>query len=147
MNLEEIERRVLKYLKETSTPLVPVDTLLRFLQRRGEFPELSEADLVQFLRKHELFRVIEPLPMEDPEAARELAEAGFVPRPRVILVTRMPSTHDIKAGMREELERIQAALEAALEEARERRDGERVRKLRAAIRRAERLWKRIEEVL
>lgn len=147
MNLEEIEQRCLKYLMEVSTPFVPVETLLRFLQRKGEFPDVTEAQLVEFLRKHELFRVIEPLPpTEDPEATRELAEAGFIPRPRVVLVTRMPTARDLKAGMQEELGRMMEALAAALEEARLKRDRGKAKNLRALLRRAGELQERIEQM-
>lgn len=145
VNLEEIEQRCLKYLMESGNPFVPVDTLLRFLQRRDEFPGLDEAELIRFLRHHELFHVVDPLPLtDDPGAVRELEQAGFLPRPRVVLVTRIPSARDVKTGMLEELGRMLEALSAALDEARLQRDRDKARTLRTLIRRAEVLAERIE---
>jgi hypothetical protein len=145
MNLEEIEQRTLKYLMEVSTPLVPVDTLLRFLQRHGEFPDLTEDEFVGFLRHHELFRVIDPLPLpNDPEAEKNMAEAGFRPRPRVVLCTRIPTAQDLKEGMLEELGKMLEALGAALDNALHNRDMKRARELRAIIGKAKTLAEKLE---
>jgi hypothetical protein len=145
VNLEEIEQRCFKYLMETSTPLVPVETLWRFLLRKGEYPGLTEQVFIEFLRHHELFRVIEPLPLpDDPEAEKQLSEAGFRPQPRVVLCTRLPSAHDLKQGMLEELAKMLEALGNALQEAIGIKDKEKVRDLRTIIRRAEAMAERID---
>src|SRR5690606_20903388 len=144
----EIERLCLKYLSESSNPLVPIDTLLRFIQRKDEFLDLDEAILTDFLRKHDLFRVIEPLPIEtDPEGARELAEAGFIPKARAILCTRIPTAADVRANMLVELDRMDEALEAALEDAKSAQDREKARAIRRLLSRTAQLRERIEKAI
>ena len=55
MNLEAIEQRVLRFLKQAKNPLVPFDQLLEYLQREEDLGAFTESELLDFLRDHELF--------------------------------------------------------------------------------------------
>ena len=50
MNLEAIEQRVLRFLKQAKNPLVPFDQLLEYLQREEDLGAFTESELLDFLR-------------------------------------------------------------------------------------------------
>jgi len=111
MNLEQVEQHCLRYLEQASNPMVPVHTLMAHLATHEEFADVTEQDLLAFLRKHEMVRVIEaglPDGVEDTGAG-----AG----PRVILKTRIPTKQEMEGLIQEQLHRMTAALQGALEEA------------------------------
>lgn len=147
MNLEDIERKCLAYLEQSQNPIVPFDALLRFLRRNEEHRAITEKELLDFLRPHELFHVIEPLAVGDEDMNRELAEAGLAMRPTVMLFSRVPTPRQIKESMLANIDQLTQALEAALEEARASRDRDRARHVREIIRRTTMLRQRLEDAL
>ena len=128
MNLETIEQRCLAYLAQTSAPLVPVSRLLRHLRNaEGGAEKIPERDLLDFLRKHELFKVIEaPEPADDkvgavlekpPQDGMDPQDLGDPQGPSVILRTRIPTPPQLLNEIELQLDRMTAALHNALEEA------------------------------
>ena len=104
MNLEAIEQRTLSLLKQAMNPLVPFDTLVEHLRREEELGEFSNAELLDFLRHHELFEVVEPLKLAAqgiPEAV--FADAGLRLSPHVILNTRVPTERQMADQMGRQL--------------------------------------------
>lgn len=112
MNLESAEQRCLSYLKQAANPLVPVSTLLRHVQAQEECGAITPPDLLDFLRGHELFRVIEPLGFT--EGSDDL---GLPAEPYAILCTREPTGKELNVLLYEQLESMRGALSLALEEA------------------------------
>ena len=142
MNLEDVEQKTLAYLKQVSNPLVRIDVLFDHLQRDLELAGFSRADLVEFLEKHERFRVLDPV-VPDDEAGRLMHEAGFLTEPSVILDTRMPSRDNLAAAMLEQLDRLGEALVGALHEARADENPEREAQVKLALEKAGRLRERV----
>jgi len=124
MNLELVEQRCLKYLERAATPMVPLRTLLAHLRQDEKFADVSEQDLLSFLRKHEQVHVIEADANTDPEQAQAMAESGFSQGPYIILRTRVPTKAEMAALIQEQLEKMIAALEGARDEAVNVGDGE-----------------------
>ncbi len=136
-NMEAIEQRTLAYLKQVSNPIVPLATLQAHLAQ-GEDCSISDADLLDFLHKHELFRVLEPM------AAAGGPEASMLPvRPGVILETRTPTQTQLVAHMLSELTILQEALDKALREAQRTADHERVQAVAGLLERVEGLRERL----
>jgi hypothetical protein len=117
MNLEVIEEKVLIYLKQTSNPLVKVDLLHQHLLEEIEQDQISLKDLVNFLENHELFRLIQPLPIDDPNMNSIFESSGFINTPCVILDTRVPTPTQTATLMLEQLDQLLTALNKALQEA------------------------------
>ena len=118
MNLEAVEQKCLAYLMQVSRPIVSVEQLLRYLHRDAEFADVSERELLAFLRNHELFTVLEPTGLAaDPEGAKALADAGVTVGSSVILETRVPTKRQLAEQMNEQLDTLLASLETAAEEA------------------------------
>lgn len=107
MILEVVEQRCLDYLKQISHPLAPIHAVLRYVREDEKCADTTEQGLIAFLRKHELFRVIEPEP------------PGIM---SVILETRLPSESEMKALMNDQLSNMTDALAKALREAEARGD-------------------------
>jgi hypothetical protein len=147
MNLEVVEHKCLLYLKQAANPLVPVATLLNHLRNDTECGEVTECDLLGFLRKHELFKVLEAPRDLDPDEAAELAELGIVTGPRVILTTRIPTKAEIAAAITEHMDRMTDALAQAQENAQRREDPEAEEKVREILDRAEDLKKKFKDLL
>ena len=147
MNLEAIEQKCLAYLKQVSRPLVPVDQLLRYLWRDEAFANVSERELLEFLRNHELFTVLDPIGLAaGPEGARALDEAGISVGPSVILEARIPAKGDLAAQMDAQLETLIASLETALGEAQEVSSAQRRKMLEALLSRASSLRERLKSL-
>lgn len=147
MNLEAIEQECLAYLMQVSNPLAPLENLVRHLRSREQCAEFTEAQLLQFLRQHELFKVIEPAPADqDPDVARQLAELGVPTGPRVVLVTRIPTSAQIAGMLQEQLEVMTNALAKAMAEAKEKGDTNTEDRVLDALARAEKLKKKIRDV-
>lgn len=114
MNLETIEQKCLAYLMQVSRPVVPVEQVLRFVQRDAELADVSERELVEFLRRHELFTVLDPIGLAaDPAGAKALDEAGISIGPSVMLETRVPTKQQWADLMNEQLDTLLASLETA----------------------------------
>lgn len=129
MNLELVEQRCLKYLEQTASPLAPLRTLLAHLWKDEQLADVSEQDLLSFLRKHEQVHVIEADESTDPEQAEAMAEAGFSQGPYIILRTRVPTKSEMASLIQDQLEKMTAALEGALNEAINSGDAENQRKV------------------
>ena len=100
----------------------------------------DEQDLLDFLREHELFQVIEsPTGALGDEASQKLKEAGFNVGPSVILITRIPSARELAAQFDAQIEVLVGALQRALGEAQLRGDVKRVGEVTSMVERAEKL--------
>ena len=147
MNLEAIEQKCLHYLMQVSRPLVPLDQLLRHLQRDPEFLSLSEHDLLTFLREHELFVVLDPIGIAgDPDGRAALAEAGISTSPSVILETRIPPQRELSEQMIAQLETLMDSLDTARREAYKTRDAKKVSFIDALLERASGLLDRLKNL-
>jgi len=125
MNLERIEQECLSYLTQVANPLVPIPTLMAHINEDDECRGVSERDLTDFLRKHELFRVFDPdFPETDSDAAAEWSSGGIAAGPRVILVTRIPTQSEMLAAISDQIEKMNEALVRAQAEAAENGDTE-----------------------
>lgn len=121
MNLEDIEQKCFNFLQQSSNPLVPLTTLLRHLWQDEACGELSEPELLSFLRNHELFRVVE-LEETDPTLIEDMTEAGIPLGPRVVLKSRIPAKAELSEMIQEQLAAMMQALGKALQEARQQGD-------------------------
>lgn len=146
MNLEEVEQRSLNYLKQTRNPLVKVRVLLEHVQQEPGCEDLDEGQLLSFLRKHELFRVIEPqsLPTTGDEHDA-LAALGVDNEPRVILITRVPSSGELPILISGEMENLVNALQAALREAQQSGQEDKAEQLLRMVHRTQDLQQRLAE--
>lgn len=131
MNLETIEQRTLSYLMQVSNPLVRVDTLLAHLRDEADLRELNQGTLLDFLRRHELFRVI------------EAAEGAEGPGPFVILETRVPTARQLGAMMMEQVDRMIGALTTALDLALDAGDAKKAGEVQAVLFRAHELRRKL----
>ena len=148
MELEAVEQKTLSYLKQVQNPLVPVSRLLRHLHQDEAFASVTERELLEFLRDHELFTVIETAGIGlDLVAADDLAEAGVSMEPRVILCTRVPTREQLGEQIGAEFDTMVQALNAALTEARDEGHAERVPAIMRLLDRASVLRARLEELL
>jgi hypothetical protein len=146
MDLEAVEQRALAYLKQTANPIVPVDRLLRHLAEDDQCADVREDQLLEFLRRHELFVVMDgpSLPLDDADAT-ELAEAGIVPGARVMLATRVPSPAQLAALIEAELTTLTEALSNALAEAKRKGRPERARELIRILSKADKIRDKLAE--
>ncbi|HIJ74405.1 MAG TPA: hypothetical protein HPP83_09920 [Candidatus Hydrogenedentes bacterium] len=146
MNLEAVEQETLAYLKQAANPLVPIRNLMHHLRGKAGLSGSDKGKVLEFLRRHELFRVIEPLAIPDgvvPDADSGQPVLGI--EPSVILATRVPTREQLRAKMREELERMRDALAKALEMAQENTELNRADELLELLGRIENLEKQIEQ--
>ena len=148
MNLEVVEQKCVDYLQQVSNPLAPFTALLQHVRENEECASISEKDLLDFLRDHERFKLIEPTGVQtDPDTASELAEAGVPTGPRVILDSRIPTRPELSAMMNQQMARMVDALSKAFEQARETETPETCDKLLDALARAQKLQKNVEKLL
>lgn len=146
MNLEAIEQACLDYLKQVSNPLVPISRLLRHLHEHREFEHVQEKELLDFLRRHDLFEVLEPPGLgASPEGRRMLDEAGLAMEQCVVLETRLPSRGQLRTHMDEQITQLIAALETAREEAGRRAEADRVAAINEVLERAETLRQKMRQ--
>jgi len=144
MNLEAIEQRVLSYLKQATNPLVPFDQLLEFLRREEELGAFSDAELLAFLRNHELFDVVEPIQIDVGELSEdELNEAGLRLTPHIILTTRVPTEREMAEQMAKQLQSLVDSLNAAMVAAKEAGDSSKAQALIVLLARAQELEKHV----
>ena len=136
MNLEAVEQHCVDYLGQTSSPLVPLSRLLRFVLQADAEMQIDEGELLEFLRPHPLFKVIDPL-----DAMNGSMEV------QVALAVRIPSQTELTKQIQEQLLQMLAALEKAEHEAEAGADGplrERIREMRL---RAEMMQKKLDSML
>jgi len=107
MILEIVEQRCRNYLQQIENPLAPIHAVLNYVQQEESCADTTEQELIEFLRKHELFRVIESEPFN---------------MASVILTTRIPSQSEMRALMAEQWSGMLDALNKALREAQARGD-------------------------
>ena len=136
MNLEDVEQKSLNYLKQVSNPIVPVRTLWNHIRQEEKMAILTENDLLDFLRKHDLVRIIEtPFNTND----EKLSEQNFIPGPRVILRTRIPTQTEMNKLIEEQMDRLIQSLTRAKEEAENIKDNAMFDKMQEVLSRAETL--------
>ncbi len=146
MNLESIEQRCLAYLQEVSKPMVPIAQLLRVVHEDEDSAHVTENDLLAFLRKHELFTVIEPQGLaESGGNANELEAAGILTSPSVILATRLPSKNEMVEAMQQQMGTMLNALEAAVSQARGENNPRLAMEVQAILKRARELQQKMDE--
>jgi hypothetical protein len=146
MNLEAIEQKCLAYLMQVSRPLVSVDQLLRYVHRDAEMGDVTERALLEFLRKHELFTVLDPIGLAaDAEGARALEKLGIPTGASVMLETRVPTKRQLAEQMNEQLDTLLASLNVATQESVRLGDEERLKVLIALRERTVALKERLRE--
>ncbi len=144
LNLEAIEQKCLKYLMEVSNPLVPISTLMCHINDDDECRGITEEELTDFLRRHELFRVMDPALNELDQEAASLPD-GMDVGLRVILVTRIPTPAEMANMISAQIKKMTEALASAKSEAANAGDAAKLRELDEVMRRAEFIAKRLEE--
>lgn len=138
MQLEAVEREVLKHLKEVTNPLVPLSTLFAHLESNGTLADMDRSKLEPFLRDHELFRVMDPPGLAaDPEARAAFAELGLPVEPYVLLDTRVPGPRDVTAALILQMDGMATALTTAAKEASEKQKEQRLQKIEAMLKRVQ----------
>lgn len=127
--------------------MVPVNGLLRHLHGDPACVGITEEELIEFLRDHELFKVLEPPGLaSEPEGAEVLDAAGLNARARVILSTRIPSADELGHLMNQELTTLASALAAALKQAREQSQPDQEERLRKLLARLGELKQELQEL-
>lgn len=118
MNLERVEQRCLNFLKQSTNPLVALDTLLAYVRRDDECLEVDGPGLAAFLRHHELFRLIDPpeVPV-GPDDVSALQKLGFRAQPLAVLVTRVPTEQDFLMQFALQMQNLEDSLQAAARDA------------------------------
>lgn len=147
MNLEKLEQVCLAYLSQATNPLTPIRALHAHCKRDEDFAQLTERELIEFLRPHEEVTILEgPAPGEAVDSGM-FAEAGIEMGPRAILRQRMPAARDLILMMDQQLDVMLKTLEDAQEQAE--RDGEesRLAQLSIARARAEMLRQRMHDMV
>jgi len=148
MEIEAVEQKTLSYLKQVTNPLVPISRLLRHLRQDEALAALDERELLEFLRDHELFNVIETAGIGmELMAVDDLAAAGISMEPRVVLCTRVPTREQLGEQITSEFDSMVEALSAALTEARDEGHADRVRAIMKLLDRANALRGRLKELL
>jgi hypothetical protein len=148
MKLEVIEQKCLNYLKQVSNPLVDVNVLYGHVMEGPDTEGLSYVDLLDFLRHHELFKVMEPVGMAvDPDTEQMLGEAGLPVTPQVILCTRIPTQAELAQAIREQLGQMKSALVSAMREAAEKEDPARKEKVQLALHKMQMLEEKLDAFL
>lgn len=144
MQLEQLEDRCLKYLGATANPMVPINALLEHCRRDAAFAELSEKQLLDFLRPHPLVQVLDAPELPGALQADLLSAAGIDAGPRIILKARIPGAHEMMQTMEQHLQNLIEALTVALAKAGNSMEGNRSAELRAALDRAQVLRDRLK---
>ncbi|GMW01738.1 MAG: hypothetical protein AMXMBFR84_28750 [Candidatus Hydrogenedentota bacterium] len=148
MNLEKLEQRCLAYLKQVSHPFVSLDRLGEYVRRLEEFNTITDNELREFLSKHELFEVFDPVGLaSDPETSTLLAAEGIPVAPVVVLCTRVPSESQLTNYVETVLETLQSAMKEACRDAQERGQSDRARRIVALIDRTQVLREKLRKFL
>lgn len=145
MQIERVEELCLNYLSQCTNPLVPINALLEHCRRDPLCAELQQAQLIDFLKHHELVHVVEPADTNvlGPEL---FSGVGLNDGPQAILKSRFPSREEVGVTLQEHLKRMTSALATALEEAeREQCDPAALEQLREAMAKAQALKEKMEK--
>lgn len=142
MGLEQIESICLEFLKRTTNPLVPVETLQDACGREGA--GISRDELLSFLRNHSEVLVVESDAETAPLSPAEYNEAGICTGPRAILKLRLPSRAEMTDILQQQLQQMRFHLREALDKARENNDADAVREIETALRRSEELENKMQ---
>lgn len=145
MQLEKLEERCLNYLGAAANPLAPVTALLEHCRRDADFAELTEKQLLDFLRPHALIQVVDTPNALGNVRTDALAAAGIDTGPRVILKMRMPGAREMSQIMEQHLQHLAEVLTVALAKAGNNMEAERIAELNAALARAQALRERLQE--
>lgn len=141
-HLEAIEEKALSYLGQVANPLVRIDILHAHLTDAEAGELIPLGDLEDFLKHHELIRVIEALPQEADGATEELAgqdaSASYV-----ILGSRVPTQEQTAAMMLEQLNSMHESLSVAQAEAHNNADFALLSKVGDALQRIETLREKL----
>lgn len=132
MILEIVEQRCLNYLKQIKEPLAEIHAVLHYVREDAQCADATEHEVVEFLRKHELFRVINSEP------------PGTV---RVILVTRIPAKGEMQALLNEQWSNMADALDKALRDAEARGDDATRARVAEMIERARAIQGKMKDLL
>lgn len=147
LNLETIEEKCLSYLRQAPNPLVPVDTLLEFCRRDPECGKLERQELLDFLRPHELIKVVEG-PGEGEEIDQDtFGGAGINMGPRAILHSRVPTKEQMADIIAAQMKNMTEMLVEALELARKAKDEAHIQELEAALQKSEDLRQKMNKLL
>ena len=147
MNLETIEEKCLNYLRQASNPLVPVDSLLEFCRRDPECGKLDRQELLDFLRPHELVKVIEGPDVDDAIDQGTFGAAGINMGPRAILNTRVPTRDQMADMIIDQMKNMTDMLVEALDLARKAKDEAHIRELETALQKSEALREKMNKLL
>jgi len=147
MNLEKIEEKCLHYLAQASNPLVPIDTLLAYCQRDPDCGKLDRQELLDFLRPHAQFQVMEGLEMGSAIDPETFKAAGIHMGQRAILKSRVPSKDEITEMLFGQLKDMTDVLVASLNQAKAAKDEERVEQLEEALKKSEALRAKMNNLL
>ena len=148
VEIEAVEQMTLSYLKQVTNPLVPISRLLRHLHQDESLAGLTDRELLEFLRGHELFNIVETAGIGmELVAVDDLAEAGISMEPRVILCTRVPTREQLGEQISAEFDNMVQALDTALTEARDEGHADRVRAIMRLLDRAGTLRDHLKELL
>ncbi len=142
MNLEDIEQKTLGYLGQVNSPLVRIEVLFDYLDREMDMYGFSREDLVDFLERHDLVRVMDPVVADD-DIGAAMRDAGMLTEPSVILKERIPSRDELVVALFESFDRMGNALALALSEARGLSDSAQEREVLAVLERASALRKKL----
>jgi hypothetical protein len=148
MNLEAVERRCMAYLADIARPLAPIGQLLRHLHENPETADVSEAELLRFLRRHNGVAVVEAagLPAE-PGGAGAFAAVDIPTGPYAILKSRIPTAREWTEQFQTQMETMLSALETARAEAVASGDKAALGEVMAILGRARRLRERLGKLL
>ena len=146
MNLELVEALCLKYLQQVENPLAPLDKLLQYCRRDDQCKQLQEKELIDFLRGHELFEVIEGPSEDAPVDMNLFSSAGIELGCRVILKTRIPAPNELFSMLNQQVNIMKSTLAEAIEEARKTGDENSIKQLETAIERAATLESKINRL-
>ncbi|NUM56050.1 MAG: hypothetical protein HUU46_20615 [Candidatus Hydrogenedentes bacterium] len=147
MNLEAIEQRCLAYLRDAPKPLAPIAHLLNVVREDEECGGITESELLGFLRKHELFTVIDPHGSGalGEDELEELAAAGLMTGPVVMLTARIPSKAEVVQAMQQNMGTMLNALEAAMNQARGENNPKLAMEVQAILKRARDLQQKMDD--
>ncbi len=118
LNIEEIERRCLAYLKQTPNITVTFESLVRYLRNDETCPTFEEGRLLEFLRDHELFHVIELPDTLDEMTKAKMADLDIDTGPRVALGTRVPTGDQASWLVLQQISTLREALARAVNQIR-----------------------------
>jgi len=143
MNLETIEQRTLAYLRDSPRLIVPISEVLKMLDEDEDCQGMDQVRLLQFLREHELFVIVDPNDADKPHGAAMQSELGLLTEPGVSLTERIPSNDQVLASMADALDSMMKALETGTSQARSDSDPQRALRVQNILKRARELHEKM----